>query len=231
MFRVGVVDDHPVARYGLEQVLAELPDVAVVCSFDSVTALEESSFAGPWADPALELVLFDLYLEEGVPAFDGLARLAMWTNVLVVSASSRASDVVSAIRAGARGYVTKHADAQMLISSVRSVAAGGFCLSPQLADIIHTELAVGAASRTDKLGGSVSVAPSLSPREEQALRYIAEGFTHAQAASRMGISKATMETYVERIRAKLQLGNKAELTRAALERFTPPPYVQPARSR
>lgn len=60
----------------------------------------------------------------------------------------------------------------------------------------------------------------LSPREEQALDFIARGFTHAQTARRMGVTKATVDTYVERIRAKLQVGNKAELTRAALSRIT-----------
>jgi DNA-binding NarL/FixJ family response regulator len=58
----------------------------------------------------------------------------------------------------------------------------------------------------------------LSPREEQALELIARGFTHAQAARRMGVSKTTVDTYVERIRIKLQVGNKAELTRAAINR-------------
>ncbi|WP_424537102.1 LuxR C-terminal-related transcriptional regulator [Sphaerisporangium viridialbum] len=62
-------------------------------------------------------------------------------------------------------------------------------------------------------------AVKLSPREEQALDLIARGFTHAQAATRMGVSKATVDTYVERIRGKLQVGNKAELTRAALLRL------------
>jgi DNA-binding CsgD family transcriptional regulator len=56
----------------------------------------------------------------------------------------------------------------------------------------------------------------LSPREEETLDLIARGFTHAQVARRMGISKATVDTYVERIRGKLQVGNKAELTRAAM---------------
>ena len=65
--------------------------------------------------------------------------------------------------------------------------------------------------------------PALSPREQQTLDLIALGHTHAQVAKRMGISKATVDTYVERIRAKLRVGNKADLTRAALTRLTQPP--------
>jgi DNA-binding NarL/FixJ family response regulator len=62
----------------------------------------------------------------------------------------------------------------------------------------------------------------LSRREEQTLNLIAKGFTHAQIATRLNVQKTTVDTYVERIRAKLQVGNKAELTRAALERLASP---------
>jgi len=61
-------------------------------------------------------------------------------------------------------------------------------------------------------------AVDLSPREEQVLQLISDGFTHSQVATRIGVTKATVDTYVERIRAKLKVGNKAELTRAALLR-------------
>ncbi|MEU7870001.1 LuxR C-terminal-related transcriptional regulator [Dactylosporangium sp. NPDC049140] len=76
----------------------------------------------------------------------------------------------------------------------------------QLADLVRATLVEPAPA-----------AGALSPREQQTLDLIASGFTHAQVASRMGVRKATVDTYVERIRAKLQLGNKAELTRAALD--------------
>jgi DNA-binding NarL/FixJ family response regulator len=81
-----------------------------------------------------------------------------------------------------------------------------------LADILHTQM-TGQARPSPPDPRAL-----LSPREEQALDLIARGYTHAQAATRMGVTKATVDTYVERIRAKLQVGNKAELTRAALQR-------------
>jgi two-component system, NarL family, nitrate/nitrite response regulator NarL len=92
-------------------------------------------------------------------------------------------------------------------------------MSSQLADILHAGLATSAPPAAPS-----EARPDLSAREEQTLELIARGFTHAQVATRMGVRKATVDTYVERIRGKLQLGNKAELTRAALERFgTQPP--------
>jgi DNA-binding NarL/FixJ family response regulator len=101
----------------------------------------------------------------------------------------------------------------MLISAVRTVASGGFVLSSQLADILQGELAQPAT-----IGRAAADVPALSPREEETLDLIARGLTHAQAASRMGVSRATVDTYIERIRAKLHVGNKAELARAAIER-------------
>jgi DNA-binding NarL/FixJ family response regulator len=100
----------------------------------------------------------------------------------------------------------------LLLAAVRTVVAGGFALSPQLADILQAEL--GRSPR-----GPGADIPELSVREDQALMLIARGFTHGQVATRMGVSKSTVDTYVERIRSKLQVGNKAELTRAALERM------------
>ncbi|MGZ4150636.1 MAG: response regulator transcription factor, partial [Actinomycetota bacterium] len=90
-----------------------------------------------------------------------------------------------------------------VVAAVQDVAAGRFHLSAELADALHE-----VATRQE--------ASPLSPREEEALRLIAEGFTHKQAASRMGVTVATFDTYIKRIRQKLGLGNKAELTRTAL---------------
>ncbi len=124
--------------------------------------------------------------------------------------------MLGAVRAGACGYVTKLADPPMLVAAVHTVASGGFALSSRLADILRGELAAAPAA-----AGTAAATPALSPREEEALDLIAGGLTHAQAASRMGVSRATVDTYVERIRAKLQVGNKAELARAAIERRPP----------
>jgi DNA-binding NarL/FixJ family response regulator len=118
------------------------------------------------------------------------------------------------------GYVTKSAEPGLLVGSVRAVAHGGFALSAELADILHSAAdsprTLATTLATARPHRAVEVA--LSPREEETLDLIARGFTHAQAATRMGVSGSTVDTYIERIRTKLQVGNKAELTRAALNR-------------
>lgn len=216
MIQVAIVDDHPLARRGMAAILAEAGDIEITLSTASPAELLAAA-----PDGVADVVLLDLYHGTDEPCLPILAELRGVVKVLVVSASGRPADVLGAITAGASGYVTKLADPAMLVSAVRTVAAGGFALSSQLADILQSELTGGerAAGRAEPARAAVS---PLSPREEQALTLIAKGFTHAQTATRMGVTKATVDTYVERIRAKLQVGNKAELTRAALRQRTDP---------
>ncbi|MBO3744440.1 response regulator transcription factor [Streptosporangiaceae bacterium NEAU-GS5] len=220
MIRVAVVDDHPIARRGIEQVLTETGRTQVVASAASTAALADA-FAALAAPP--DVIVLDLYHDAEAPNLEAVAELASTARVLVMSASGRREDVLGAVKAGAAGYVTKHANPEMFLAAVETVAAGGFALSPQLADILQAEL--GRVHRPASGGARVAGTQELSVREGEALGLIARGFTHSQVATRMGVTKATVDTYVERIRAKLQVGNKAELTRAALDRMgrIPPP--------
>jgi two-component system, NarL family, nitrate/nitrite response regulator NarL len=198
LVRVAIVDDHPIARRGVAGALADAGGVEVVASVDSAAQLDELT--------TVDVVILDLYHDGDGPCLDAVGEWAARTRVLVMSASGRPADVLRAVRAGAGGYITKQAQPALFAVAVQTVAAGGFWLSSQLADIVLSQPAAPAGSG------------HLSPREEEALDLIARGYTHAQAATRMGVTKATVDTYVERIRGKLQVGNKAELTRAALRR-------------
>jgi DNA-binding NarL/FixJ family response regulator len=213
MIRAAIIDDHPIARRGVDQILTESGRISVVASCASAAELSGAlSDAGEAGQP--DVVVLDLYHDGGIPCLDAVAHLSRSTRVLVMSASGSPADVVGAVRAGAAGYVTKQSGPEVFVAAVETVAAGGFALSPRLADILHAELA-----RPHAGAPSPSGPPQLSAREEEALGLIANGFTHAQVATRMGVSKATVDTYIERVRTKLQVGNKAELTRAALQRL------------
>lgn len=199
MIRIAIVDDHPVARWGMQHMFGEQPDIDIVVSTADPDQL----------DPAvpIDVVVLDLYLRGETPSLQTIRTLTQRSRVLIMSASGRQSDVLDALRAGADGYLTKHTGDAEFVTAVRAVAAGGFYLSSTVADLLQSDL-----DRTP-----AAAPPKLSPREEEALSYIARGFTHAQTASRMGITPATVDTYVERIRRKLGLGNKAELTRIAIQ--------------
>jgi DNA-binding NarL/FixJ family response regulator len=197
--RVAIVDDHPVARWGVESALRGHPGAQVVASTASVDEVAS-------VDP--DVVLLDLYLGGRGPSLGAVAKLTAAHRVLVISASGRRADIIAAVRAGADGYLSKRADAGAFLDAVATVCAGGFYLSSELADIVYADVAA---------SGDDPSTPRLSPREEQVLHYIAAGFTHAQTATRLGIQTATVDTYVKRIRTKTGLGNKADLTRTAFE--------------
>jgi DNA-binding NarL/FixJ family response regulator len=193
-------------------------------AFEDVDDLRVETVAGAVDELDTELgydvTLLDLYLtprtegrHSGGPCLDLIARLsASSVPVLVVSASQNPDDVLAAIRAGAMGYVTKSSQPEFLVSAARTVAAGGFAFSPDLAGVLHR------AFSGPRPAASPDIGP-LSPREAETLRMVARGLTHSQIATRMRVSKSTVNTHVERIRVKLKVGNKAELTRLALETF------------
>jgi DNA-binding NarL/FixJ family response regulator len=133
--------------------------------------------------------------------------------VLVISASRSPGDVLAALQAGASGFLTKQAGDEAVLTAVRRVAGAGFYLSAQLADILQADL----AATTGTKAAPAKPPATLSAREQEVLSLIARGFTHSQTASRLGVSASTVDTYVARIRAKLGLGNKAQLALAALE--------------
>lgn len=209
MLRVTIVDDHPVARHGLATILASVDDLEIVSAVATTAELPRTATGAVQAD----LVILDLYLADACPALVDIAQLSAQLPVLVVSASRAPTDVLAAMQAGACGYLTKQAADDAYVAAIRTVVGGGFYLSAQLADLLQ------AATQTHP---PASEREQLSRREQQALSYIARGFTHQQTATRMGVSKATVDTYIARIRGKLSLGNKAELTLAALRYLTPP---------
>jgi DNA-binding NarL/FixJ family response regulator len=131
-----------------------------------------------------------------------ITEAAKCTAVLVLN-NQAATEGASYLRAGASGVISKRESGDHVVRAVLAVTSGarvcpGDCGGPPVVE------------RTEVSGYH------LSEREEQVLRQIARGLTHGQIATRLGISPHTVDTYVKRIRAKLGVGNKAELTRAAL---------------
>jgi DNA-binding NarL/FixJ family response regulator len=122
-----------------------------------------------------------------------VAEAAATSTPVLVLDNAHATEGSAYLRAGASGVVNKRESGADLVRAVRAVTSGA-----------------SVATRADTTGHQ------LSDREDQVLRQIARGLTHGQIATRLGISPHTVDTYVKRIRAKLGVGNKAELTRAAL---------------
>jgi DNA-binding NarL/FixJ family response regulator len=196
VFTAAIVGDQPVSRAGLEKLVSDDPDLEVVATARSVEEL----------DQRCDVVILDLPL--GVLAApDVIARVAQLGRPLICSSWDRPPTLIAAVRAGARGCITPHTEQATVREAVRAVAQDGFYLCPRLVRRFQEELS--QPYNEDPSG--------LAPREIETLRWIAMGYTHSQIARRMGLSQATVNTYAKRIRAKLNVSNKAELTRMAIE--------------
>ncbi|MYS19079.1 two component transcriptional regulator, LuxR family [Streptomyces sp. DvalAA-14] len=198
--RIAIVEHHNLVRRGLEDLVSNSPLLRVV-----------AVVAEPWqldpAAPPPEVIVLgpSPQAEETLP--DVVGKLARYGRVLVVSDFSGPQPVAGALRAGAYGCVTRHTDDDGLLLAIGTVARGGLHVAPGLAARLHAELAQPTAVPP----------PTLARRETETLRWLAAGLTHGQIARRMDLTEATVSTYVKRIRNKLNVGNKADLTRKAIE--------------
>lgn len=194
---VAIVDDQPMTRSGLEQLAAGIAGLKVTTSVATVDELD-----GHYAVVVLHVPMDG----EGL-ALATISRMAQISRPVVISSWDRPPGVLAAVRAGAWACLTRQSDHQAVASALRVVASGGFYLCDRLVDRFHLDLA--RPPHSDPHG--------LAPREVETLRWIARGLTHAQIAKRMGLSQATVNTYAKRIRSKLKVSNKAELTRIAIQ--------------
>jgi len=203
--RILIVDDHPIVRQGLRQTLVDAADVG---------ELGEAATA----QQALELVRQQdwdaVVLDIGLPGRGGLEVLKDIKQerprlpVLILSMHAEDQYAVRAIRAGAGGYLTKEAAPDKLLDAIRKITTGGRFISPDLADLLATEL-------TEGTGGPPHA--SLSDREFEVLRLIGSGLTVGDIAGRLALSVKTVSTYRTRLMEKMKLSSNSDLTYYALK--------------
>jgi DNA-binding NarL/FixJ family response regulator len=204
---VFLVDDHHLFRSGVRSELG-----------DGVEIVGEASEV----DPAIEMigerapdvVLVDVHMPAGGGERVIRSVLARHPDVrfLALSVSDAPDDVISVIRAGARGYVTKTISGPELTEAIQRVAEGDAVFSPQLAGFVLDAFASSPVGATDP------ELDQLTSREREVLRHIARGYTYKEIARELNISVKTVETHVSSVLRKLQLSNRHELTRWAAER-------------
>ncbi|NKX50123.1 response regulator transcription factor [Arthrobacter deserti] len=205
-----VVDDHAIFRSGLKADRdGRMKVVAEAATVDE--AIEVTRRHAP------AVVLLDVPLPGGrggggAEVVAGCADLLARTRFLALSVSDAAEDVVSVIRAGARGYVTKTVSGAEISDAVVRVAGGDAAFSPRLAGFVHDAFGTAAvASVDDELD-------RLSARELEVMRLIARGYSYKEVARELYISVKTVETHVSAVLRKLQLSSRHELTRWAVDR-------------
>jgi len=207
---VVVVDDHAIFRSGLK---ADL-DTRIRVLAEAATVESAISAIRKVRPP---VVLLDVHLPGGsggggAEVIAGCADLLATTRFLALSVSDAAEDVVTVIRAGARGYVTKTISGAEISDAVVRVAGGDAVFSPRLAGFV-----------LDAFGASTTVSVEdeldrLSVREREVMRLIARGYSYKEVAKELFISVKTVETHVSAVLRKLQLSSRHELTRWAAAR-------------
>ncbi len=204
--RVMVVDDHPMWRDAVERDLA-------AAGFDIVGVAANGSEAlarFPAARP--QVVVLDLQIPEpnGVEVTAEIVRQDPSVRVLILSASGEQRDVLDAVKAGATGYLVKSASREELIDAVRRVSLGDTVFTPGLAGLV-----LGEYRRL--LDAPADDSPQLTERETEVLKMVAKGMSYKQIAERLVLSHRTVQNHVQNTLRKLQLHNRVELTRYAIE--------------
>jgi DNA-binding NarL/FixJ family response regulator len=199
VIRVAVIEDHPVFRIGLGDLLERSEGIELVALRDSFV-----SFAHDHVHD-VDVVLLDLHLpgRSGPDAVGALRESG--SAVLVLSADGTRQGVLDAVAAGAAGYVTKDSDPTDIVTAVRTVAAGGSYISPTLASFL-----LEAAER------SARPAVTLTNREREILALVAAGERDHDIAKRLFISVRTVGSHLDRIRDKTGQRRRFDLTRYAL---------------
>ncbi|MGB0191623.1 MAG: response regulator [Nocardioides sp.] len=203
-----VVDDHPMWRDAVERDLADAGFDVVAVAADGHQAVARFPAARP------QVVVLDLQIPgpNGVEVTERVLRQDPSARVLILSASGEQEDVLAAVKAGATGYLVKSASREQLIDAVRRTAAGDPVFTPGLAGLVlgeYRRLSEPAADDPDR--------PQLTERETEVLRMVATGMSYKQIAERLVLSHRTVQNHVQNTLRKLQLHNRVELTRWAIE--------------
>ena len=198
--RVMLVDDHPIMRRGLRDVLEDAGGIEVVGqAVDGVEAVRVAEESRP------DVIVMDVIMpkKDGVDACRDILDLLPDTKVLMLTASTEDDAVVEAIAAGAMGFVQKYSGSDELVDTVREVAKGRLVISDD------------AVSQVFKLirDGSVMI-PSrkvLTQREREVLTHFASGKTYARIAEALGLSMVTIRNTIYRVQDKLGIESKQEM--------------------
>lgn len=204
--QIVVADDHPVVRDGLIAILGTQPEFTVVGEAGSGReALEQAEEHQP------DLMFLDLEMPEGdgVEVIKRLAEIAPHTRVIVFTAFDTDDRILSALEAGAQGYLLKGAPRDELFNAARVVHAGGSLLQP----IVASKL----LRRVNETPDPSQPSESLTPRELDVLRELSQGLQNKEIAAELFITERTVKFHVSSILSKLGAGNRTEAVAIAVQ--------------
>ncbi|MCB1687503.1 MAG: two-component system response regulator NarL [Halioglobus sp.] len=200
MTRILLVDDHPMMRRGMRQLIEMQEGLQVVAEAGSG---EEALALVPVHNP--DMILMDLNMKgmDGIQTTAALRESGETACILIVTVSDNDSDVIAALRAGADGYLLKDLEPEELVSALLQAERGQLVLSPELTRILASTLRDEKADRTDH-------AAKLTDRERQILGMIAVGNSNKLIGAALGITEATVKVHVKNLLKKLNLRSRVE---------------------
>lgn len=201
--RILVADDHPVVRTGLVAILNTQPDFDVVG--EAATGQETVDQAVRFQP---DVILLDLEMPEldGVEALRKILLENPDSRVIIFTAYDTDERILSAVRAGAKGYLLKGAPRDEIFSAVRVTSQGGSLLQPAV-----------ASKLLEQVSSSKENLPALTDREKEVLDLLAQGMTNQAIAENLVITIRTVKFHVSSILRKLEAGNRTEAVRKASE--------------
>ncbi len=208
--RILLADDHTILRAGLKMMLNAQPDMEIVGEAqDGRQAVQEAQRLLP------DIVLMDITMPDinGIEATRQIRRLLPDVRILILTMHEHDEYVFQALRAGASGYMLKEAADTELITALHVIKSGQFYLSPTAQSAV-----VGDYLQRVRTGEERDSYSSLTEREREILKLVAEGNTNNQIAERLIISPKTVDTHRTHIMDKLNLHSRAELVKYAMRR-------------
>jgi DNA-binding NarL/FixJ family response regulator len=205
--RVMVVDDHPMWRDAVARDLEQAGFEVVATAANGTEALNRARATRP------NVVVLDLQIPapNGVEVTATLVQADPSVRVLILSASGEQDDVLAAVKAGATGYLVKSASRGELLDAVTRVARGDTVFTPGLAGLVLGEY------RRLSDAPAADDTPRLTDRETEVLRLVAKGLSYKQIADRLVLSHRTVQNHVQNTLRKLQMHNRVQLVRYAIE--------------
>jgi len=206
-FRVLIIDDHPIVRRGLTEMINQEPDLEVCGeAADMADALEQVQQRQP------DVMVVDLSLKSGhgIDLIEQVKAINPSIRMLVSSMHDESLFAERALRAGALGYLSKQEPAGKLLDAIRQVARGEIYLSSAMSNRLLYAVVGGDQLHRNPIAG-------LSNRELEVFEMIGQGLATKQIAGRLHLSPKTIETHREKIKSKLNLTNSNELNRRAVQ--------------
>ncbi|PLW70751.1 two-component system response regulator NarL [Pseudohalioglobus lutimaris] len=193
-----LVDDHPLLRKGVSQLLDLEDGLRVIGEasngVDAVTMARE-------LDP--DLILLDLSMRgmDGIETLSAMRDAGIASHIVVFTVSDDRSDVISALKSGADGYLLKDVEPEELVSSIRQACSGKMVLSEQLTEVLASSFRAGEQQKD---------LTELTRRELQILKYIAEGLSNKLIGRRLDIAESTVKVHVKHLLKKLGFRSRVE---------------------